>query len=216
MTALPHLPSLPSDQPNEREHRRAIARTINAMLREEGLPHRWNTVSLPGNSGQLGGANDPTFKRVQRDSSTSSNGVYAHVFAPGVLKELFFCCTLPHSYAQGSDLIAAVRWAPQTADGAVAWGLEYTIANVDGVFGATDRRDQTFSAAAALTHQVSTFATITGSGVEIGAALLLRVYRDGAAAGDTNSLSAILLGVDIYTEHDTRGSWAMLDKWAGG
>ncbi len=211
-----HLAPPPVDHPDEKAHRRTIARTVGAILREEGLPHRWDTLRMPGPSGRLGGAADPGFKRFQLSATLSSQGVFAFHFGPAAVTELFFTCELPHTYAEGTDLTPYVRWSPTTVGGAVVWGIEYTKANMNGTFGPTVKLEATASASAILTHQASSLGTITGTGIGISSLLLVRLYRKATDAGDTNSSSAAFLELDILAEHDTRGSLAPVSKWAAG
>lgn len=161
----------------------------------------WEDLTLSGSQGKVIGANAPA-------EDVLVGGIKVFQFSASALNELFFQFQLPHSYKAGTDIYPHVHWAPSTTNtGNVIWGLEYTIANIgdtipsETTITVTDAADGT-----ALKHQVTSFAAIDGTSCEASTMLICRVYRDGAAGGDTFTGVANLLAVDIHYEKNTLGT----------
>lgn len=140
------------------------------------------------------------------DDGVGSTGVFAYKFEGNQLEEVFFELQLPHSYKEGSDIKAHVHLASAgTSTATMDWGLEYTFANVNGVFGETDLLTAQYTPpSTALTHKILSLGTISGSGVEVSAVFLCRLYRDGAS--DANANNCFAVSVDFHLELDTLGS----------
>lgn len=175
----------------------------NFLYQREG----WNDLRVPVTSTKLGGSKDPGFSQV-KDNGSGSQGVFAYVFSKATEEELYFITQLPHGRVNNSALRPHIHWSPTDTDtGTVRWGLEYTIANVNGTFGNTtliyceDAGDGT-----ADKHQVKGFAEISGSGIKDSAALICRVFRDAGHANDTYDNDAALLDIDFHVLLQRHGS----------
>ena len=175
----------------------------NLLARRSG----WQDLRVPVTSTRKGGSKDPDFVKVEDDGS-GSQGVFAQHFSPTQEEELYFEAQLQHGRVQNEDLRAHVHWLPTTTNtGTVRWGLEYTIANVNGTFGNTqiiyaeDAADGTVNK-----HQVKGFTYIDGSGVKDSAMLICRIFRDATHANDTYTGDAALLEVDFHVLLRQHGS----------
>jgi hypothetical protein len=169
---------------------------------------RWEDLRFPVTSLQKGGAKEPEFKAVKTDGS-GSQGVYAYWFDKATEEELFFIVQIPHAYKYGTDLHAHVHWMPSTAGaGDVVWGLEYTLCEIDAVFGNTTIETATATAAGtAFTHQILEIVQIDGSAIDsVSAMMMCRVFRDATAVADTYDNDAILLEIDFHYQIDALGS----------
>lgn len=129
------------------------------------------------------------------------NGIVAYAYAPNALSESFTNWDVPFSWAPGTDLYLAFHWSSgnSTSTGSVRWGIEYTWADVNGVFGASIT--EYYDCAADGTpykHFQNVSTPFPGSDVEPNMRFLMRIFRDGAAAEDTFSDNAFLIGVDFY------------------
>lgn len=185
----------------------AVARTVNAILREEGLPHRWNAVSLPWQS---------TVPLTASLGALTGNLAVAN-FDAVVQQETHFSLRLPNTYAEGSNLHPVILWTPTDAGvGQVVWGLEYALGVPGAAVTSSTAILTTGVAGGALVYSRAAFPVISGSGLPIGTILFGRIYRDASATADTYASNANFLGVDIDVETDARGARAQSDKWAGG
>jgi hypothetical protein len=183
----------------------------------------YDDLRVPLERGALAGGNNPTFTKF-KDNGAGSVGVYAYSFAyqavAGNEEELFFSQQLPHGYKEGTDLKPHIHWSPAVSGAAgqfVKWGLEYTIANVDGTYGntaiiksdasgastATTSGDSTLTAGKGY---VTAIGTISGTGVEVSAMLICRVFRNSSHADDTLAQAAFGCEIDFHHQIDTLGS----------
>ena len=159
----------------------------------------FNSLPIPGTQLTHSAANTPQFQQF-RDDGAGSTGVYAWHFDDSQLEQSFFSVILPHDYKEGTDLLVHFHWAPATANtGNVYFGMEYTIQNFDAVFPTTTVVAGTVAAdGTALKHQTAVGATITGTGLKVGAILLFRIWRDGGHASDTLTGDAAFLAAHIH------------------
>jgi len=168
---------------------------------------RWEDLRVPVTSTKKGGVNDPDFEQVLTDGA-GSQGVYAFAFDKTSEQELFFNVQVPHNWKIGTDLCAHVHWAPKDTDtGTIQWGLEYTLAERDGVFGASTIILSVATAApgVALTHKELCTGDIDMSAVTtLSPMLMCRVFRNVAV--DTYNNDAYLIEVDFHYQIDSLGS----------
>ena len=163
---------------------------------------RWDDERIPIGGMVLSGGNQPTIGLFIGTVSTL-------LFAPSVLNEVFLTIQLPHRYAEGTDIIPHVHWAPINANaGDVVWGFEYEWQNVGDQFAAptttitvTDACDLVGGG-----HQVAAFPTVSGTGKLLSSMLCARLYRDGGNASDTYLSNVALFEFDIHYQVDARGS----------
>jgi hypothetical protein len=170
----------------------------------------WDDLRVPVTAVKLGGVNDPGFQ-LFRDDGAGSTGVFSYAFiGTGILEEeLFFAAQLPHTYKEGTDILAHVHWSPSTAAaGNVVWQMEYTKSSVNGTFGnttlLTGTADSTDSTQ--YKHLVATVGTISGTGMKISDVIICRIFRDPAHASDTYGADAFLHEIDFHFEVNTMGS----------
>jgi hypothetical protein len=123
--------------------------------------------------------------------------------------QLYGCFEIPHDYKEGSNLRFHIHWIPSTTDtGSVVWILDFSCANANDVFPATENLKKTVAAAgAANTHQLSELAPIvSGTGKKIDSVVPFRLKRGEVADGDTFTGVAIALSVGVHYECDGIGS----------
>jgi len=151
------------------------------------------------------GSTPPAFVQF-KDDGAGSTGVFAFKFVGNLLKELFFDLQLPHSYKVGTDVKPHVHLASAgTATTTMDWGLEYTLAPVNGTFGDTDLLTAQYTpSGTAFKHEILGLGTIDGASLGLSAVIICRLYRDGA--GDTNNDDCYAVSVDFHFEMDTLGS----------
>jgi len=169
----------------------------------------WDDIRVPITSTKLGGSKDPHFIVFKTDGS-GSQGVFAYAFDKTSEEELYFTVQLPHDYELGTDLHPHVHWGVKASvpgSTTVRWGLEYTIANIDDVFGnttiiyttATDPVTQ-------FAHIVTEFNDdVSGTAIDnVSTMLLCRIFRD--IANDNFDDDAFLFEIDFHYQRDDLGS----------
>lgn len=163
----------------------------------------WEDLRVPVTSTKLGGSKDPDFAKVL-DDGDSSQGVFSYLFSNTTEEEIYFTVQLSHSWKEGSTIFAHVHWSPTSAaSGGVTWGLEYSWANIAGVFGNTTLATVDDTAAeAADTHQMTDSIEIDGTGKTHSSMILCRLYRDVADDNDTYAADVALLEIDFHYEID--------------
>lgn len=163
----------------------------------------WKNVSIPALSMHAPGANAPTFTQAKTDGA-GSTGVWCYVFSDAATNNLFFSAEIPSDYSNGTAIAVEVHWMPIDASaGNVTWGIEYSIQNVDGVFGNTTKDTASDAAAGvAWTHQQHQIETISGTGLTGESCIMGRVYRVGS---DTLAAGAALLHVNLRYQADSLG-----------
>jgi len=172
---------------------------------------RWEDLRFPFVGAKPGVANPPGFAQMLDDGS-SSTGVYAYHFDKATEEQMFFEAQMPHKWKEGSTVYPHVHWTPTDAGGgSVVWGLEYTLATINGAYGnttiitATDAADGT-----AFKHQVVAFPTIDMTGIDVSGIIVCRGFRKAADASDDYDADAIGLEMDFHIQIDDRGSQ---DEW---
>jgi hypothetical protein len=176
----------------------------------EILATAWDDIRVPANMAKRIGNADP-------DWEVFLNGVYGLAFSASVDQEIFFTVQIPHSWKLGTNLHPHIHWAPSDTDtGSVTWKMEYTIANINGTFGATATLDVTDAGdGTAHKHQYADLGDIDMSSytadTDVSITLLCRLYRD-IDDGDDYTSDAFLLEIDFHFEIDTNGSTEELTK----
>lgn len=124
---------------------------------------------------------------------------------------------IEHSYEEGTDFELHVHYATNGVDvddRTVKWEIEYSLANINNVFPASTvvSAEDTISAGTAdRTHKYLSVATVTGTGVEMGSAIVMRVRRI-ASSGTEPSNDPFGLMVGVHIKKNTVGSRAILSK----
>jgi len=165
----------------------------------------WDDIRVPAQNTKLNAAqSEPAFEGF-------IGGLFAYKFDTSNADDesVHFVVQIPHTYKEGTDIEPHVHWSPDSTNtGNVFWSFEYTVANIDGTFGATTTIDSLVAAdGVALKHQQADFAFITGSSQLISAVLICRLTRKSASeATDTFTGNACFLEFDFHFEIDTLGS----------
>jgi len=169
------------------------------------FPPYWDDLRVAANAQTPGGGNDPEFKQII-DNGAGSSGVFAWRFKTTDQRELFFWAQLPHTWQEGGIIKPHVHWCPEDATaGTVDWGLEYTVAKVNGTFPNSAIIGVTTNAGGvAFRHQVAAMPDINLTGDTISTMLGCRIFRNGTT--DTYGNFADLLEVDFHFELDQPGS----------
>lgn len=145
-----------------------------------------------------------------------SGGIKGYAFNgnTATVDELHGGGELIHSYKEGATLHAHVHWVPTTADaGDVKWGFEYSVQNVNGTFAAPEIVYAIQAAGGtAWVHKKADFTDIVGTGLEIGAQIYFRLFRNPADVDDTYGANAGLLSVGVHVLHDSVGSRSLTTK----
>jgi hypothetical protein len=139
------------------------------------------------------GATPPTW--------TAYNGtLYAPEFINAATTDLHGSFELLHNYLDASNLEFHIHWSPSTTNtGNCYWGIDYSISNMLAVFpAATTVLVAAAGSGVVRTHQYTTLATITGTGLTKGATIDFRIYRLGGDALDTFTGSAYLHNVGLH------------------
>lgn len=152
------------------------------------------------------------------------SGIYAYEFDNAALsseKEVNFKLQLPHAWKAGSDIHLHIHWTAGTtglATQKIRWGLEYTKASVNGVFGATttiyatDPSNPPSTTPTADTHYLTTFDNIAMTGNELSTIVLCRLFRNSSHESDSYTGSAFLISIDAHIEIDSIGSKDVFTK----
>jgi hypothetical protein len=180
----------------------------------EGTATVWDDLRILPSAFDFAGGTDPAIVNWQPGGS----GTTFKVWEFQLDDQGYFTCQMPHSYKQGSDIYCHVHWTPGTRGNeengnAVAWKLDYSWANIGGVFGASATIDMTDACNGTdHEHNMTPEATIDGhtAAKNVSSMLVCRIYRHDVA-GDTWSGTAsgqlpILLEVDFHYEMDSVGS----------
>ena len=178
-------------------------------------PH-YEALSVPANAASSSAIQPPAWAKIQ-DDGASSVGVYAWKFDKTTTEQVFFNVLMPHSWKEGTVLTPRVHWAvPKIDAGAVRWGLEYTIADTNGIFPittsieATDISDETI-----LKHQIVSLPEIDMTGRKIGAIICCRLYRNPTHIDDNFPGDASFIELDFNHQTDSIGSDSQFTKSVG-
>lgn len=171
------------------------------------------------------GYDDLNFPALSLTKSASLTPTLGGILASGSIQGLLFngatqvnevysSGEILHSYKQGSNLYPHVHWMSSTTGaGNVTWFLEYSIANVNGAYGAPNTINVTqATTGAAWVHRLAELPAIDGSGLTIGSQIVFRLYRDANAANDTYTDNAALISFGIHYQMDSVGSSSVSSK----
>jgi hypothetical protein len=151
-------------------------------------------------------ANPPDWVQV-----SALGNLYVLAFNKNTQEEIYFWPQIPHRWEQGSTLHPHVHWINhEGTTGDVVWGLEYSVANINGVFPASTTVTAT-AACVALdgglpVHQMTELPTIDMTGKTLSSMMFCRFYRVADDAADTADDDVGLLEVDFHYQIDSTGS----------
>lgn len=183
----------------------------------EYLDTLWDDMTVPLSATRIpsAGLDGPDFVKF-RDNGAGSIGVYADAFDSVTQESALFQVQTLHKWKEGSTLKLHVHWAKSNANaGGVTWGVEFTNANIAGVFpNTTIAKSSTIIAGSGGDHEhnITSILDIDMSGKLISNMFVARVFRDPDDAGDTYGSDAFLLEVDFHMEIDRPGSRQELIK----
>lgn len=166
-----------------------------------------NSVKVPATGG-------PGFSQF-KDNGSGSTGVFLYWFDAGSVEQVYFAAQFPHSQIQNSGVSPHIHWTPAsngTANQRVSWGLEYSWADIGGIFGNstiiyTNSIFPNDESLVAGKHYVSDFADIK-AGMDVSNIIVCRLFRDATGAGATDDYTADAgaLYFDFHYKLDTLGS----------
>lgn len=180
----------------------------------------WDDLRFPIETTKLSGVRDPDYA-LFKYNGTGSTGVFIYWFSPTSEEEVFVSAQMPHSWKMGSVIHPHVHWTPAAnGTGTVSWGLEYTWANIDGVFGGTNfaygnTPSNGFVNISGSVHYLTPISGITGTSYDLSSMLLMRLFRNatgGGGSGDSYPSDAGLLEFDLHYEMDSFGSNELYEK----
>lgn len=151
------------------------------------------------------GANQPSFDVFR-------GGLRAYAFSNVSMNEAFLSFQLPHSYQEGSDISLHVHWSHNSAvdDGAVVWQAEWAWFNVNEacpVPTTTTASPVSVLGADQYKSLITPIVVMPGAGKKISSEVMVRLFRDPGATGDTTASAGVfLLESDIHFIKDSRGS----------
>lgn len=187
-----------------------IATTTTQLYITNKIGIVWDDLRIPITAIRVGAAKIPDF-----GTFLGAGGLLTYLFSGITEEQAYFTVQLPHTYREGSDIVAHIHWSPTTTDvGNVIWGLEYSWASEDGsTFPgvATISSAATAAGGTAWVHHHTDIDTISGTGKKISSMLVCRIFRL-TTGDDTYEFDAALLEVDLHYQKDTRGSNAQLVK----
>jgi hypothetical protein len=169
----------------------------------------WDDLRIIPGSFNFPGSAYPTLQDWQPGGSGTTFKVYCFDQSDVA----YFTVQMPHSYKLGTDIYAHVHWTPRdrgTTEGTatVNWELNYSWANIEGVFGASANVDMT-DACQSTNHEhlMSPSVSITGTDKGISSMLVCQIARgtDDTWEG-TGANGPALLEIDFHYEIDTIGS----------
>jgi hypothetical protein len=173
----------------------------------------WDDLRIVPGAFKFAGSADPSLQNWQPGGSGATFKVYK--FKKN--DEAFASCQMPHTYKEGTDLEFHIHWTPANRGVAesgnkVGWKVDYTIAVVGGIFGASATVDLSDTCSGVNDkHELAGSVTVSGAGLKVSHIIVLRIYRtdtgtDDTWAGTTNAQSPALLEFDIHFRKDTMGS----------
>ncbi len=185
----------------------------DGTLKFNGAATVWDDLRIVPGAFQFGGSADPTISDWQPGGSGATFKVYK--FQKN--DEAFASCQMPHSYKLGSDIYFHLHWTPgdrgnEESGATVGWKLDYSIANTGSDFPASTTLDLSDACSGADDrHEKAASVQVSGAGLTLSHAILLRIYRTDTGADDTwtgvtAAQSPVLLEIDIHFEMDTVGS----------
>jgi len=171
----------------------------------EGEATVWDDLRVPASNTKLNPTkSEPAFESFR-------DGLFTFKFDTSNADDesIHFVAQMPHSYKEGTDLHPHVHWSPDSTNtGNVFWSFEYSVANINSVFGASTTDEITVAADGdQYGHQVDPFTDIDGTGLRVSHMILCRLTRRSSSqAADTFTGSACFLEFDFHFQKNTIGS----------
>lgn len=175
-------------------------------------PLLWDDLQLLGSARM--GATPPTLAAYR-------GGLYQLEWSATATNELFGSVEIPHTYAEGTDLVAHVHWttaSTSTAGGGVVWGIEYALS--DPATGSTENAPATLQATETIPatnqqYKERSFdiGTISGAGLKVSTLIRYRIYRLGGDGADTFPGTSFVQSFALHFRSDSDGSTGQNAKY---
>lgn len=134
-------------------------------------------------------------------------------FTDGDMREVYANFHVPHSWKAGTMIYPHMHFSVNSSNsGTIRWGFEYSWARRHDstgqiVFPASSTITLDFEVPANSEYkhfvaEVPQGQGIVGTGLEVDAMILMRIYRDGGSAADTFAGSAFGITADLHIEVD--------------
>lgn len=187
----------------------------DGTVRYDNAATVWDDLMVyPDAAGKVAGTKSPVWTLFKNNGS-GSQGAFLWMFDKDQEQEVYFTIQMPHSYKVSSNIYPHVHWT--TISGTptatnVVWGLEYTVVAIGGTYTNTTIINTTSviseigTPSGTSQHLISSFPSISGSGLDFSTVLVCRLFRNTGHTNDTFGNSVGLLGFDIHYEKDTDGS----------
>lgn len=135
-------------------------------------------------------------------------GSQVPAFSPSQVNVIYFDVQIPHSYKEGTDLIANIHIAyPDNNAGDSRWYLTTSWANHSETFPVATSDDEIVPSPTTTDyHQCYNIGTISGIGKTMRSVLLCSIQRTGTHLDDTYPSDIYLLEMDFMYQKDTIGS----------
>ncbi len=178
----------------------------SGVIKFNGNARVWKDMIASGMALRDGGT-PPT-------AAVFTGGILANRFDAGASQSVHGAFELQHDYKEGTALDVHIHWTPTTTNaGNIVWGIEYSLANVDGTFGVAVIHLNAPAAAPGVVrkHTLTEVVSIPGTGLLIGTVIAFRIFRQNGGT-DTFTGNAFLHSVGMHYEVDTVGSRQELIK----
>lgn len=192
---------------------------MSKLTRLSGNDLKWDDLRIVPGSFDRPGVSDPSIIAI---APGGGGNTYLWEFAVNNIAS--FTIQLPHDYKEGSTIKVHLHWTPGSrgddeSGNKVGWKVDYTWANIDGVFGAIATADLSDACNGVdWEHNMTPEAILNGAGKTISSMLICNVKRIDTGADDTwagtiSGQRPLLLEIDFhYQIDDVGGSTSSLLK----
>ena len=191
----------------------------DGTLKMVGNATVWDDLRIVPGAFQFPGNQDPALQDWRPGGAGTTYKVYKFIKND----EVHASCQIPHNYKEGSDVYFHIHWTPagrgnEESGAYVGWKVDYSVANIDGVFGSSATVDLSHACTGTDDyHEMTPDILVSGAGWTVSSILYLRIYRSDTGTDDTwasanASESPVLLEFDIHYEINTIGSRLRLTK----
>jgi len=159
----------------------------------------WSDLRVPAHQGLQGPTSKP-------DYDFTNVGL---LFDDSATESIYVLLQMPHDWKEGSNIKPHIHWI-QSGSGNVVWELQYKWTNVNtliaGAFTTLTASTPSYSWTSGNLHQITPFASLSGTGKTISSMLQIVLSRLGGDGGDTYSGDALMFELDFHYQKDSLGS----------
>ena len=166
--------------------------------------NNWEDLRFPASAARLGGA-APATTQAYKDGIVLA-------FASTPNQYMYVIAQMPHSWAEGTDIVPHIHWTLPVSGSAVGaenvkWDLTYSWSDINTLIpeSTADTITRDVQNIAADLHMLNNFATISGAGMDKSSCLIISIKRDTAVANDYAS-AAYMIEFDIHYKVNRPGS----------